>query len=84
MAKPASSQVLQIAFSRAVTASDTVDIPSGVTRALLVATDGAYSVVYENGNVDNPFLIAGIWHPMRVARVRSTGSVATTGIKAGY
>lgn len=67
-----------------VTASDTVDLPNGTTEALSVTTAGAYKVTYANGLTDSPYLIAGIWHPMNVTRVWSTGSVATAGISAGY
>lgn len=70
--------------SYTVTASDTVDIPQGITNALCVTTAGDYKVTYANGETGTPYLAAGIWHPMNVKRVWSTGSVATTGIDAGY
>jgi hypothetical protein len=70
--------------SEPVTASDTVDLPDGSTEALMVTTEGAYKVTYADGNIDSPYLAAGIWHPMQVKRVWSTGSVSTAGISAGY
>jgi hypothetical protein len=40
-------------------------------------------VVYANGVEDTLFLLAGVVHPIQVARVKSTGTTATD-IKAGY
>lgn len=73
----------QIAFTRGVTPSDSTNLPGGVTRALMVGADGDVAVVYANGGEDTLFLLAGIVHPIQVARVKSTGTTAT-GIKAAY
>lgn len=78
------SEVQDIKRTVAVVASDTVDIPSGPTDALIVTTSGAYKVTYANGLTDSPYLTAGLLHPISVKRVWSTGSVATAGISAGY
>lgn len=78
------SNLEDVRRSYAVVASDTVDLPNGVCDALNVTTAGAYKVTYANGQLDSPYLTAGIWHPMQVKRVWSTGSVATAGIQAGY
>ena len=73
----------QVAFTKAVTPSDSADLPGGVTRALMVGVDGDVAVVYANGLEDTIFLLAGVVHPIQVARVKSTSTTAT-GIKAGY
>jgi hypothetical protein len=41
-------------------------------------------VTYANGHTDTIYLVAGGFHPVQVARVRSTGTTTLTGIKAGY
>lgn len=63
--------------------SDSVDLTNGPARALLVAAEGNVKVNYRTGVTDTVFLAAGIWHPMAVSRVWSTGTDAT-GVKAGY
>lgn len=73
----------QIAFTVPVTPNDGTDLVFGVTRALMVGEDGDVAVVYANGMEDTLFLIAGVVHPIQVARVKSTGTDATD-IKAGY
>lgn len=73
----------QIAYTEAVTPSDSTDLSGGVTRALMVGADGNVAVTYANGVSDTLFLLAGVVHPIQVARVKSTGTTATD-IKAGY
>lgn len=73
----------QIAYTEAVTTSDSTDLPGGVTRALMVGADGDVAVVYANGTSDTLYLLAGVVHPIQVARIKSTGTTATD-IKAGY
>lgn len=73
----------QVAYTEPVTPSDTEDLHGGVTRALMVGADGDVAVTYANGVSDTLFLLAGVVHPIQVARVKSTGTTAT-GIKAGY
>ena len=83
MAKTNNSFARQVAFTRAVTPSNDADLPGGVTRALMVGTDGAVAVTYANGTTDTIHLLAGVVHPLQVARVRVTGTSATL-IKACY
>ncbi len=54
-----------------------------VTRALLVDVAGAVKVTYADGLADTVTLVAGVWHPMQVKIVWSTGTTAT-GLHAGY
>ena len=77
------SFVRQIAYTEAVSPNDSTDLPGGVTRAIMVGTDGDVVVVYANGVEDTLFLLAGVVHPIQVARVKSTNTTATS-IKAGY
>jgi len=83
MAKTNASYTRQVVYTQNVTPSDSVDLPGGVTRAVLVGAEGDVSVTYANGSQDTVFLAAGVFHPLSVARVRATGTTAT-GIKAGY
>lgn len=83
MAKTNASYSRQIAYTEAVTPADGTDLPGGPTRALLVGGDGDVAVVYANGMSDTIYLLAGVVHPISVARVKSTGTTATN-IKAGY
>lgn len=73
----------QIAYTEAVTPADGTDLPGGVTRAIMVGADGSLAVNYANGMSDTIYLIAGVVHPIQVARIKATGTDAT-GIKAGY
>lgn len=74
----------QIAFSVTVpTGSFGAALANGVTRAILVDVGGAVTVQYANGLTDSPVLAAGIWHPMYVTRINTSGTTAT-GIHAGY
>lgn len=55
----------------AVTPSNTVDLPDGVTRGLYVGVSGDVNVDMEDGDtVLFVGLAAGIVHPLRVKRVR--------------
>ncbi len=81
--KSNASRQRSIAYTRPVTPSNTVDLPGGVTRALLVNQPGAVAVVYRDGTEDSLFLLEGVFHPVEVVRVKLTGTTAT-GIKAGY
>lgn len=66
---------LDEAFS--VTPSDTADLPY-VTRSLMVTAAGDVSVVMKSGDtVTLPGLEPGTIYPIRVARVRATGTTAT-------
>lgn len=83
MAKTNSSFARQIAYTKAVTPNDSADLPGGATRAIMVGEAGDVAVTYVNGATDTIYLLAGIVHPIQVARVRSTGTTAT-GVKACY
>jgi hypothetical protein len=73
----------QVAYTEAVTPADGTDLPGGVTRAIMVGADGDVAVVYANGTSDTLYLLAGVVHPIQVARIKSTGTTATD-VKAGY
>ena len=75
----------QIAFSVTVpTGSFDAALANGVTRAILVDVAGAVTVQYAGGGLtDTLTLAAGIWHPMYVTRINTSGTTAT-GIHAGY
>lgn len=73
----------QIAFTVSVSPSDTVDLVNGATRAVMVGEDGDLAVTYANGVEDTIYLLAGVVHPISVARIKATGTTAT-GIKAAY
>lgn len=77
------SDVTGIARSYDVTPSDSVDLPNGVCAALSVAAAGDVKITYASGVTSTTYLQAGIWHPMDVTRVWSTGTTAT-GVEAGY
>lgn len=72
-----------------VTPADGTDLalPNGdplVSRAIYVGVSGDVSVVTNGGEIVTvPALAAGIWHGMRVKRVRATGTTAT-GIRVGW
>lgn len=83
MSKTNGSFTRQVAYTVAVTPNDSADLALGATRALMVGADGDVAVVYPNGMEDTIYLIAGVVHPIQVARIKSTGTDAT-GIKAGY
>lgn len=67
----------------AVTPSDDDDL-ANVTRGLYVGVSGNVSVVTAAGEtVTLTGLAAGVWHPLRVSRVRNSSTTATS-ILAGY
>lgn len=82
--KTNSSFARQVAYTVPVTPNDSVDLPGGPPRTVLVAAAGDIAVDYANGLSDTVFLAAGLFHPLAgIARIKSTGTTAT-GIKAGY
>jgi hypothetical protein len=83
VAKSNGSYTRQLGFTIAVTPNNDTDLADGLTRALMVGTDGNVAVTYANGKTDTLFLLAGLVHPIQVVRVRATGTTATL-IKAGY
>ena len=68
---------------KAITPSDTANLEP-VTRAILVAVDGAVAVEYIDGTQHViPLLSAGVMHPIHVRKVLSTGTTAT-GVNVFY
>ena len=67
----------------AITPSDDTDLPTAA-RGILVGVSGDVAVIGVGGSssVVIPALAAGVWHPMNVKRVLSTGTTAT-GIRGG-
>lgn len=62
----------------AVTPSDAADLPRKPTQGLLVTVTGNLSVVMEaGGQIDFTGLAANVILPLRVSRVRATGTTAT-------
>jgi len=67
-----------------ITASDTVDIASGLTHAVLVGGAGDVTAVMQNNRaVTITGLPAGAWVPIRARRINATGTTAT-GLVALY
>jgi hypothetical protein len=75
--------IAPILYSETVTASDSADLSPAPCRAILVDVAGDVKVSYASGKSDTLTLAAGIWHPMQVSRVWSTGTTAT-GLHAGW
>lgn len=69
-----------------VTPSNTTDLNSA-TRGIYVGASGDLAVIFaadaDASTVTLVGLAAGVWHPMQVRRVLSTGTTATS-IVAGY
>lgn len=60
-----------------VTPDDNTDFPKK-TRAIYVGTTGDLAVVMANGNtITFTDIAAGVFHPLQVIRVLSTGTTAT-------
>jgi len=60
-----------------VTPSDTADLAQ-MARGLFVGVAGNVKITYADGTTDTlTNLVAGVWHPMYVKRVYSTGTTAT-------
>jgi hypothetical protein len=60
----------------AITTSDTVDLPGGVSDAILVGGAGIVQAVSESGTVVAMTLPVGI-HQLRLRRVNATSTSAT-------
>ena len=69
---------------RAVTCSDSVNLPFGACSGISVDTDTTIKYTAPDGSVDSIFLSAGVVHPISAIRVWSTGTTPTTGIHAHY
>jgi hypothetical protein len=63
---------------RAVTPSDSADLPDGQTRAIYVGTAGAISVIgADDGTTATLLKGATGWIDIAVKRIRATGTTAT-------
>jgi hypothetical protein len=62
----------------AVTPSDTADLPGGLTRGVFVGGSGAFVAVDLLGNATTFQSGDAQYHPLRVMRVRATGTTATS------
>jgi len=83
-AKTNQSYPRQVAYTEAAPPSDSVDLQGGVTRAIYVGVSGDVVVTYANGTSGTIVgLAAGIFHPIQVARIKSTSTTATS-ILAAY
>jgi hypothetical protein len=67
----------------AITISDTVNIPTGPTDALLVGSTGVVQAVFENDVVVALTVTGPIVLPVKVKRVNATSTTAT-GLAALY
>lgn len=67
--------------------SDSADLTSGITRGIFVGVSGDVAVIFcddkDADSVTMLTLAAGVWHPLQVRRILSTGTTATS-ILAGY
>jgi hypothetical protein len=64
--------------ARAVTASDTTDLPDGPCRAIYIGGTGNVSLITGGGSlVTFSSLNSGYVLPLEVVRVRATGTTAT-------
>lgn len=68
---------------RPVTPSDAADLPGGVARGLFVGEAGTVAIVDRHGGAATLTSMEAQYHPIRVLRVRTTGTTAT-GIVALY
>lgn len=72
-----------IAAAAPITPDDGADLPT-VTRALFVGGAGDVVATLVSGDVVTlTGMAAGIWHPVRVARIHATGTDAT-GLVGGW
>jgi len=79
-----------IRSAEAITVGSPSSDPAKVTDAICVAVAGDVTVLLEDDDENasplptvTVYLIAGVWHPMRVKAFYSSGTTAT-GIVAGY
>jgi hypothetical protein len=67
------------AYTRAVTPSDTVNLPGGLTRGLNLGVSGDVKVTFSDGSTDTLVgLAAGVPQPYQVLRVWATGTTAAS------
>jgi hypothetical protein len=63
--------------ARAITTSDTVNLPGNLTDAIWVGGAGIVVAVFPNDNTVNFTCVAGSVLPIRVKRVNATTTTAT-------
>lgn len=68
---------------KAITASDSVDLPGGPTDAVYIGVAGNLVAVDQNGTTCTFAVVAGQILPIRVKRINSTSTTAT-GLVALY
>jgi hypothetical protein len=68
---------------RAVTPSDTLDLPDGAARALIIGVGGTLSVIAVDDTDAVTLTVGPGLLPLRARRVRATGTTAAS-IVAGY
>jgi len=61
----------------AITKSDTVDIPEGITDAVWVGGAGIVKAVFEDGSTAEFTCVAGTLLPLKIRRVYSATTTAT-------
>jgi hypothetical protein len=66
-----------------VTPNDASDLPNGLTRGVFVGVGGDFAAVDLYGNVVSFSSADAQYHPLRVKRIRATGTTAS-GIVALY
>jgi hypothetical protein len=59
---------------KAVTKSDTLDLPDGACRALLVGTAGTATVIDAEGNTATSIPLQQGYNPLSVTRVKAGGT----------
>lgn len=79
----AASQTGPASVLKPVTPNDASDLPDGPSRGLYVASPGLMAVVDTAGNAVTLLSGGGQYHPIRVTRIRATGTTAG-GIVALY
>lgn len=63
--------------AHAITTSDTVDIPQGLTDAVYVGGAGVVVAVLPDGSTANFTAVAGSTLPIKVKRINTTSTTAT-------
>jgi hypothetical protein len=77
MALPSLSDVGPAQVITAVTPSDTLNLPRGSTRGLLVGVAGAATVIDSQGNIVTGIPLQQGFNPISVSRVFATGLTAS-------
>lgn len=67
---------------KAVTPSDTVDLPDGISQGLIVGTAGSANLVMADGSAADGVPLQAGYNPLQVKRVKTGGTASN--IWAGY